>query len=408
MNRMYKAKVIFTILAVFLVTFGLGTMVGTHLQGGGTIIPSVSNVLKSSQVNILFMGIDARKGEVNARSDTMILASIDKKKKQAVLVWIPRDTRVEVSPGHYDKINSVNALNGPEEACKAVGDLLDINVKYYVVTNFSGFVKIIDILGGVTIDVESNMYHPDPDPNLNINLSKGVQVLNGQDALRYVRYRGGPTADIGRTGRQAQFITAVMDEMISTKTISRLPQLLPELMENIHTNIPVKELPTLLKAAQDFGSEHMITQTLPGYSFTDPKSGASYWQADEEITPGIIKKLFEGETFDVMSDPPDWVSNSSGPAQTQQEEVSEEKPAEEDLENPDGTLPEGEEGSEDEIVPDGSEGENTEDNNTADGDNSGEFQPPDENTDIDTGTGTDTGTDTSGAGFDTSGAGYNH
>jgi len=67
------------------------------------------------------MGIDARKGEVNARSDTMILASIDKKKKQAVLVWIPRDTRVEVSPGHYDKINSVNALNGPEEACKVVG-----------------------------------------------------------------------------------------------------------------------------------------------------------------------------------------------------------------------------------------------------------------------------------------------
>jgi len=222
-------------------------------------------------------------------------------------------------------------------------------VKYYVVTNFSGFVKIIDILGGVTIDVESNMYHPDPDPNLNINLSKGVQVLNGQDALRYVRYRGGPTADIGRTGRQAQFITAVMDEMISTKTITRLPQLLPELMENIHTNIPVKELPTLLKAAQDFGSEQMITQTLPGYSFTDPKSGASYWQADEEITPGIIKKLFEGETFDVMSDPPDWVSNSAGSTQTQPEEVVEETPAEEDLENPEGTLPEGEDGSEDEI-----------------------------------------------------------
>lgn len=400
MSHIYKIKVIFTIFAVFLVMFAAGTLVGTHLQGG-TIVPSVTNVLKSSQVNILFMGIDARPGEVNARSDTMILASIDKKKNQAVLVWIPRDTRVEVSPGHYDKINSVNALNGPEEACKAVGDLLDINVKYYVVTNFSGFVKIIDILGGVTIDVESNMYHRDPDPNLNINLSKGVQRLNGQDALRFVRYRGGPTADIGRTGRQQQFITAIMDEMISTKTITRLPQLLPELTENVHTNIPVKELPVLLKAARDFSSQNMITQTLPGYSFTDPQSGASYWQADEEITPGIIKALFAGETFEVMSDPPDWVSNSSGSTQTQAEEVIEE-PVEEELEDAEGSPADGEEESGDEIPPEGTEGDTTEDNDPADGGTSEGEEPSGDSTD----TGTNTGTDTSGAGYDTSGAGY--
>lgn len=394
LSHMYKVKIIFTILAVFLVTFGAGAMVGNHLQGG-TIAPSLGNVLKSSQVNILFMGIDARNGEVNARSDTMILASIDKKKKQAVLVWIPRDTRVEVSPGHYDKINSVNALKGPEEACQAVGDLLDINVKYYVVTNFSGFVKIIDILGGVTIDVQSNMYHRDPDPKLNINLSKGVQKLNGQDALRFVRYRGGPTADIGRTGRQQQFITAVMDEMISTRTITRLPKLLPELTENVHTNIPVKELPVLLKAARDFSSQNMITQTLPGYSFTDPKSGASYWHADDEIAPGIIKALFAGETFEVMSDPPDWVSHAAGPAPVQEEEVVEE-PVEEDPDNPEEAVPgEGQE-TEDGEVPDGTAEEGTPGDGTTPGDNPGLQQPEDPGT----------GPDTSGTGYDTSGAGY--
>ncbi|NLO21606.1 MAG: LCP family protein [Syntrophomonadaceae bacterium] len=311
-----KKGMVFLVLMVYLVTFAMGTMLGKGFQNG-FMVSSVEGLVASGRLNILFMGIDARSNEENSRSDTIIVASIDKKTKKAVMVWIPRDTRVEVSPGHYDKINSVNYVQGPEAACQVVGELLDIKIKHYVLTNFDGFAEIVDILGGVHIDVESNMYHPDPDPRLRINLSQGMQLLSGEDALRYVRYRGGPTADIGRTQRQGKFIKALADEMIKTSTIVKLPQLLPKLMENVHTNLPVKEMGTLANIARHFSTDSIITQTLPGYSYTDPSNGASYWQADEEKTAGMIEALFTGESFEVMKDPPSLTNVSSTPVRYQ-------------------------------------------------------------------------------------------
>lgn len=339
-----KKGMVFLVLMVYLVTFGMGAFLGKGFQNG-FMVTSMQDLVVSGRLNILFMGIDARSSEENSRSDTIILASIDKKTKKAVMVWIPRDTRVEVSPGHYDKINSVNYVQGPEKACQVVGKLLDIKVKHYVVTNFDGFAEIVDILGGVHIDVESNMYHADPDPRLRINLSKGPQLLNGDDALRYVRYRGGPTADIGRTQRQAKFIRALADEMIKTSTIVKLPQLLPKLMENVHTNLPVKEMGTLANIARHFSTDSIITQTLPGYSYTDPGNGASYWKADEEKTPGMIDALFTGESYEVMEDPPNLNNNRpSTPATTQPEETPASPDNSGDLDNPatpeEGSTPE--------------------------------------------------------------------
>lgn len=295
----------FTIAAatvVFLVTFGLGLIAGGIIKTGG--INDTLSLSLGKSYNILVMGIDAQNAEENSRSDTMILVSIDKKSKDIAMVWIPRDTRVETGNNRYNKINSINYVEGPEAAMQAVGELLDLKVDYYVTTNFGGFAKIIDILGGVHIDVPSDMKHYDPDPDLAINLSKGSQVLNGQDALRFVRYRGGPTADIGRTGRQQQFIKALADEMFSTKAVLKLPKLLPEIIENVHTNIPMKDMLYLAKTAKDFEQGNIITQTLPGYPYTEPKSGASYWIADEDIAHGIIKDLLAGKEFEVAQDPP--------------------------------------------------------------------------------------------------------
>ncbi len=300
-------RLILICVAIFLVTFAAGAFIGNHLQVGPFDRSITAKAERGKQINILFMGIDARKMETNSRSDTMILASIDTKANKIAMVWIPRDTRVEVKKNHYDKINSVNYLQGPEAACRVVGDLLDIRVDHYVVTNFAGFAKIIDILGGVTMDVERDMSHKDPDPQLRINLSQGVQKLNGQDALGYVRYRGGPTADIGRTGRQQKFIKALAQEMLQGKTIFKLPELLPELTKNIHTNIPLSDMMVMAKLAKDFDSMEIYTQTMPGYSYTDRQTGASYWEADPGIAASIINDLFAGKKHDVAQDPPDWV-----------------------------------------------------------------------------------------------------
>jgi LCP family protein required for cell wall assembly len=102
--------------------------------------------------------------------------------------------------------------------------------------------RLVNILGGVNIYVDSDMNHWDPDPYLAIHLKKGQQKLDGADALGYVRYRGDPTADIGRTQRQQVFIKALAAEMFKAGTITKLPRLLPEIANSINTNIPMSDM----------------------------------------------------------------------------------------------------------------------------------------------------------------------
>jgi len=289
---------------VILVMLALGVFTGGQLNDH--IFESVQTKdSKGKVINILVMGIDARNARENSRSDTMILASLDPATNQVVMISIPRDTRIKNAKGQNDRINSINWLQGPEAACKEVGKLLNVDVDYYVVTNFGGFGDIVDALGGVHIDVETNMYHADPvNPELAINLKKGYQHLNGKQALAYVRYRGGPTADIGRTENQQKFIKALAKEMLQTKTILRLPQLIPELYENVHTNIPLQDMIYLGKMIQDLDMENIITLTLPGYFLSDSQTGASYWEADKKIASTLIEDLKSGLEIKVVQETP--------------------------------------------------------------------------------------------------------
>lgn len=299
-------KTILIVVGIFALSFLGGT--GLSWLTGGNVTSIVDIVKGGKTVNILLMGIDARDLNANSRSDTMVLATIDTKNNKVALLWIPRDTRIETTAGGQYKINSINLSKGPEAACEAVSKIVGTKVDHYIVTNFWGFEKIVDTLGGVTIDVETNFKHYDPDPYLNINIPKGTQKLNGENALKYVRYRGGPTADIGRTQRQAKFLKALADEVFKTKTILKLPELVPQLNSAVKTNIPSSDLVYLLTEAADFSGSEIVTQTLPGHSFTSTKDGASYWEPDKNLANGIMDKLLAGQTFDVIKDPPTWTS----------------------------------------------------------------------------------------------------
>lgn len=367
-------------MAVFALTFGVGSFIGGKFNQ-----PSIETKAGQGQnINILFMGIDARDTKSNSRSDTMILASVDTKTKRTVLVSIPRDTRIKTLTGKSLKINSINYTGGPEAACKEVSKLLGLPVDHYVVTNFAGFGKIVDTLGGVHIDVESDMPHADPiNPELAINLKKGYQLLDGKDALGYVRYRGGPTADIGRTQRQQKFIKALAKEMFKPATLVKLPKLIPQIAEYVHTDIPVSDMIYLAQMARDFDKPNsIITQTLPGYPFTDPSTGASYWEADREVADGIVAKLFNGEKFEVVSDPPNWLAKQKKYQPTPpedlekiKEEVKELEEEEEPSQPDNGTDP-GEPGHGDDVDQPGNPDDQGDNGTLPPGD---QEQPPDDN-----------------------------
>lgn len=263
---------------------------------------SVGNRINQGKlINVLLLGIDARPGEINARSDTIILASINKELRSIALISIPRDTRVQFQ-GKNGKINMINQNEGPEVCCSEVGKLLATEVDYYLLCNFSGFETIIDTIGGVYLDVDIDIYSP----SSGVRLNRGYQKLSGKEALMYVRYRGYPDADIGRIQHQQKLMQAITMQLMKKENISRLPRLIPRLRENVYTNLSISDMFLLASLSSTISEDNIITQTLPGYHYIDPYSGVSYWEADRQIAGSIIESLFEGHRFEVQLDTPPW------------------------------------------------------------------------------------------------------
>jgi LCP family protein required for cell wall assembly len=277
---------------IFLVVISLA-LLSAELDN---VLPhSIRHTVKNGQpVNILLLGVDARPDETNARSDTIILASIDNELKKAVLVWIPRDTRIYTS-SPSKKINMVNQLKGPKGSCREVEKLLEVPVDYYIVTNFTGFERIIDILGGVYLNVDINLSSYSSE----VYFEKGYHRLSGKQALKYARYRERIEGDIGRTQRQQNLLQALRKQFFKKETIAKLPELLEELRQNVQTNISFSDMLFLANIALKINEDNIITQTLPGYPYMDPYSGASYWEVDRQISKSILDSLFHGHKWEI-------------------------------------------------------------------------------------------------------------
>jgi len=330
---------------VFILFLGIGWATGLDLFNSkdSDAEQVKAELLDQGIINVLLLGIDARPGETKARSDTMILASIDTSNKKVGLISIPRDTRIKDGED-YQKINAYNFLGGPELAKEKVEELLGVPVHYYALTNFSGFKDVIDILGGVTIDVDKRMYKPSED----IDLQPGVQRLDGAEALAYCRYRSDALGDIARIQRQQGFLKAVASELMQSSTLAKLPRLIPKINQYISTDIPLSSLLRIARAAEQFqqGQSQMVAQALPGWFYNDPDTGASYWLVDEAKLPGMVNKVLNGETVDFIEgtianqEPKTPKKNTVKPPV-----VVEPEPPDSTGEEPDNTLPPDEDGT---------------------------------------------------------------
>jgi LCP family protein required for cell wall assembly len=294
-----------TVLAILIMSFSTGYTAMAYFLTGEANIPGVksSNALTyqpGERVNILLLGTDARPGEKDARTDSIIVASIQPYEKKAALVSIPRDTLVEI-PGHgKDKINSANVVGGPNMTKEIVENLLDLKVDHYVKTNFEGFRDIIETLGGVTIDVEKNMRYYDPTDGTNINLKKGVQQLTGKKALDYARFRHDSLGDISRTQRQQKLLKAVVSEALQAKTVLKLPALIPQIAKAIETDLSLAEMLKLAAMGRDLENLQIVSQTLPGQFYNNQ---GSYWKADEVKAKLVLNDMLNGVQTEVVIGP---------------------------------------------------------------------------------------------------------
>lgn len=240
------------------------------------------------RLNVLILGLDSR--EQVCRADTVMLLTLNNKTGSLNIASIPRDMRVNI-PGHgLDKINHAYAYGEVALTKQVVEDFLDVHIDHYITTDFEGFVNIVDALGGIELEVEKEMTYKGID--VDINLQPGYQPLNGEKALEYVRWRSDAEADLGRVKRQQKFLKTLLQELIAYKNILKFPRLLPEIAENIKTDLDLNQAIKLANRLKSVEVEEINTFTLPGKP--GKIAGISYILPEEEEIRQLINVHIKG------------------------------------------------------------------------------------------------------------------
>lgn len=223
--------------------------------------------ISNDPVSILLLGIENYTDEYDrGRSDTIMVATFNPSDQTMKLLSIPRDTRVKIGDlGYKDKINHSYSEGGKELTIETVEGFLDIPIDYFVTVNFDGFISIVDLLGGVTVDVPFDFN----DINAKwerFYFTEGEMELDGEEALVYARMRKkDPRGDFGRNDRQKQIVTSVIDKLSSPKTITKIDDIAKEIGKNVETNIKIREAIAFRQKFADFNSSRIEQLALQGY-----------------------------------------------------------------------------------------------------------------------------------------------
>jgi LCP family protein required for cell wall assembly len=218
--------------------------------------------------NILILGADYRPGETAYRTDSMMVAHIDPKSKKVWLVSIPRDTRVEI-PGHGPhKINDAHYFGGPEGAIAATEKFTGLKINHYLEANFAGFVKAVDALGGVWINVPYNINDYEADQSKGNKASRidaGYQLLDGPHSLTFVRARHQfADQDFTRMKNQQLYFKALADQVAKIDNVAKLPSVVSAVAPYIATDMSLVDMIKLAQALKGAGSKNLYTATAKG------------------------------------------------------------------------------------------------------------------------------------------------
>lgn len=244
----------------------------------------LDNLSKSERLdlkkNIVVLGVDERPSEEDTgRSDTLFVVMLDSDNNNVSLLSVPRDTRVKIPGYGWDKINHAFAFGGHKLTQQTTEELLGIRINNYVMIDFKGFKGLVDAIGGVDIEVEKPMSYYDEWDGFTIDLAPGMQHMDGDKAIQYVRYRD-EEGDIGRIRRQQKFLKAVYSKVTSVEIIPKLPALVEQANKMVDTDLSIGDMMDLAQALHGMmekqgGLHAAMVPGLPEYI-----DGVSYWIPD--------------------------------------------------------------------------------------------------------------------------------
>lgn len=317
-----------------------GRIIRGTISGGISLISQSTDDLQgeNGRVNLLILGISGEERAGDDLTDTIIFASVSPQTGNTLLLSLPRDIwlasmRAKLNTAyHYG--NQKKPGGGLVLAKAAVAEILDQPVNYGLVINFKGFEQIIDILGGVTIDVENSFddyLYPIPgkendecggDPEYrcryeHLHFDAGDQTMDGERALKYVRSRfaeGEEGTDYARSHRQQRLMVAIKNKLLSFKVLAnpfKVVQLIKVLEQNFETDIPQKDWGGMAKLLLKMRAGDLKAEVLnggaegeEGYLINPPPDPEKYdnhwvliprtgnWQEIQEYIKEKIKKNY--------------------------------------------------------------------------------------------------------------------
>jgi polyisoprenyl-teichoic acid--peptidoglycan teichoic acid transferase len=235
-------------------------------------------------LNIVVLGSDKRVRSSTWRTDAIVVVSVDLEDHVVRLLSIPRDLWVYI-PGHgYNRINTADLWgtlakkgDGPEWVKQTIYYNLGIPIHYYFRVGMSGFVDIIDTVGGVEVDVDC----PLPD----INLKPGIHHMDGKQALAYARSRKS-TNDFDRGRRQRKVLLALWDQALTWDTIPKLPQLWTALSDGFETDLPLSQVVNLAYVGVQIKPQRILSSAIRGpqvRGWTTPQGAQVLVPREEKI-----------------------------------------------------------------------------------------------------------------------------
>ena len=236
---------------------------------------------------ILIMGVDNSDSDDrnlgSIRADSLIYMALNPDKKDIQMVSIPRDTYTPILKNGtilaYNRINAAYAMGKEKVTIESVEHLLDVPVHYYATVDFDAFMDIIDALGGVQVDVPITFSENNaPGRKGGIHLTKGLQKLNGEEALALARTRKIDN-DVKRGERQQLIIKSVMEQALKVDAIPKYTSIIESVDGNLKTNMRVSDMVALLKSG--LGTPYTIDSHT--FEWTDfEKNGAAMITLNEE------------------------------------------------------------------------------------------------------------------------------
>lgn len=252
-------------------------------------------------VNLLLLGVDLPDPQASiddtvfsGRADTILLTRIKPGTGSVELLSIPRDTQVDIPGEGIAKINHANLVGGAELVARTIQTNIGaVPIDRYVRVSTGALRELVDLLGGIELNVPQRMVYQDKTQGLTIDLEPGWQTLSGDQAEQFARFRSGGNGDIGRVQRQQMLLKALRTRLTHPTVIPRLPQVIRMMLRYVDTNLSVEEVLALINVALEIepGDLHMVM--LPGRFSTPDEYIASYWIFDPTATQQIMSQFFQ-------------------------------------------------------------------------------------------------------------------